>query len=80
MPGPDMFVKIPKERVGILIGPEGKTKQYIEEKLQVKLDIDKEGSGKIILSDQSNDPSLLRRAKDILSKIIQLIQGVQNDV
>ncbi len=33
MVGPDTFVKIPKERVGILIGPEGKTKQYIEDKL-----------------------------------------------
>ncbi len=27
MSRPDMFVKIPKERVGILIGPEGKVKQ-----------------------------------------------------
>ena len=40
MPGPDMFVKIPKERVGILVGPDGKTKRHIEDKLQVKLDID----------------------------------------
>ena len=46
-----MFVKIPKERVGILIGPDGKTKQYIEDKLQVKLEIDKEGSVNIILSE-----------------------------
>lgn len=69
MPGPDMFVKIPKERVGILIGPEGKTKQYIEDKLQVKLDVDKEGSVKIILSEQCTDPSLLLRAKDIVTAI-----------
>ena len=52
MSGPDMFVKIPKERVGILIGPEGKVKQYIEEKLQVKLEIDTEGSVTIILSEK----------------------------
>jgi ribosomal RNA assembly protein len=69
MPGPDMFVKIPKERVGILIGPEGKTKKYIEDKLQVKLDIDKEGSVKIILSEQCTDPSLLLRAKDLVTAI-----------
>jgi len=38
MSRPDMFVKIPKERVGILIiGPEGKVKKYIEEKLEVNL-------------------------------------------
>jgi ribosomal RNA assembly protein len=69
MPGPDMFVKIPKERVGILIGPEGKTKQYIEEKLQVKLDIDKEGSVKIVLSEKCTDPSLLLKAKDLVTAI-----------
>jgi ribosomal RNA assembly protein len=69
MPGPDMFVKIPKERVGILIGPEGKTKRYIEDKLQVSLDVDKEGSVKIILSEQCTDPSLLLRAKDIVTAL-----------
>ena len=69
MPGPDMFVKIPKERVGILVGPEGKTKKYIEDKLQVKLDIDKEGSVTVILSENCTDPSLLLRAKDIVTAI-----------
>jgi ribosomal RNA assembly protein len=69
MPGPDMFVKIPKERVGILVGPEGKVKQYIEEKLQVKLTIDKEGSITIILNENCTDPSLLLRAKDVVTAI-----------
>ena len=64
-----MFVKIPKERVGILIGQEGRVKQHIEEKLQVKLDVDKEGSVKIILSENSTDPSLLLRAKDMVTAI-----------
>ena len=64
-----MLVKIPKERVGVLVGPEGKTKQYIEEKLQVKLDIDKEGSVKIVLEESCNDPSLLLRAKDLVTAI-----------
>ncbi len=69
MPGPDMFVKIPKERVGILVGPEGKVKQHIEAKLQVTLDIDREGSVRIILSEKCTDPSLLLRAKDIVTAI-----------
>jgi ribosomal RNA assembly protein len=69
MPGPDMFVKIPKERVGILVGPEGKVKQNIEEKLQVKLDIDKEGSVTIVLSEKCPDPSLLLKAKDVVTAI-----------
>jgi len=69
MPGPDMFVRIPKERVGILIGPDGKTKQYIENRLQVKLQIDTEGSVTIILSETATDPSLLLRAKDTVTAI-----------
>ncbi len=67
--GPDTFVKIPKERIAILIGPEGKIKQYIEERLQVKLDIDNEGSITITLNEQANDPSLLLKAKDVATAI-----------
>jgi ribosomal RNA assembly protein len=69
MPGLDTFIKIPKERVGILIGEAGKVKQYIEDKLQVKLDVDSEGSITIILSEKSTDPSLLLKAKDVVSAI-----------
>ncbi len=64
-----MFVRIPKERVGILIGPEGKVKQYIEEKLQVKLDVDTEGSVTITLIENASDPSLLLKAKDVVTAI-----------
>jgi ribosomal RNA assembly protein len=69
MSGLDMFVKIPKERVGILIGEEGKVKQYIEEKLQVKLDIETEGSITLTLSPKATDPSLLLKAKDVVTAI-----------
>ena len=69
MTGLDTFVKIPKERVAILIGPEGKVKQYIEEKLQVKIDIDNEGSITIVLSEKATDPSLLLKAKDVVTAI-----------
>ena len=64
-----MLVKVPKERVGVLIGPEGKTKQYIEEQLQVKLDIDKEGSVTVALQESCIDPSFLLRAKDLVTAI-----------
>ena len=69
MVGLDTFVRIPKERVGILIGPEGKVKQYIEEKLQVKLDVDSEGSITLTLSEKATDPSLLLKAKDVVTAI-----------
>ena len=69
MSGQETFVKIPKERVGILIGPEGKVKQEIETKLNVKLDIDKEGSVCIKLPVNIPDPSVFLRAKDIVTAI-----------
>lgn len=69
MSTPDMFVRIPKERVGVLVGPEGKVKQYIEEKLMVKLEIDNEGAIRIVLSEKAPDPSLLLKAKDVVTAI-----------
>ena len=66
---PDTFVRIPKERVAILIGPEGKVKQHIEDKLNVKLDIDSEGNVTISLSEEASDPSLLLKAKDVVTAI-----------
>jgi ribosomal RNA assembly protein len=63
------FVRIPKDRVGILIGSEGKVKQYIEEKLQVKLQVESEGSITIELSREASDPSLLFKAKDVVTAI-----------
>lgn len=69
MAGLDTFVRIPKERVGILIGPEGKVKQHIEEKLQVKLDVDSDGNVTLVLSEKATDPSLLLKAKDVVTAI-----------
>ena len=69
MSRPDMFVKIPKERVGIIIGPEGQVKKFIEEKLDVKLEIDNEGSVVLALSERAKDPSLLLKAKDVVTAI-----------
>lgn len=69
MSGSDMFVRIPKERVGIVIGPEGKVKQHIESRLNVKLHIDSEGNVTVTLSETATDPSLLLRAKDIVTAI-----------
>jgi ribosomal RNA assembly protein len=65
-----MFVRIPKERVGVLVGPDGKVKQNIEEKLMVELQIESESGGvTVVLSEKTNDPSLLFRAKDVVTAI-----------
>jgi ribosomal RNA assembly protein len=64
------FVRIPKERVGVLVGPEGKIKQYIEDKLCVKLEVESEqGNVNITLKESAEDPSALFRARDIVTAI-----------
>jgi ribosomal RNA assembly protein len=64
------FLRIPKERVGVLIGPEGKVKKWIEEKLSVELQIDGEaGDVTLILAEKAEDPSLLFKAKDVVTAI-----------
>jgi ribosomal RNA assembly protein len=70
MPKQTGFVRIPKERVGVLVGPEGKVKQFIEEKLCVKLEVDSElGDVNIILGENAEDPSTLFRARDVVTAI-----------
>ncbi len=63
------FLKIPKERVGVLVGPEGKTKQYIEKMLSVELQIDSETGDVTLLLAENADPSLFFKAKDVVTAI-----------
>jgi ribosomal RNA assembly protein len=70
MPQLDSFIRIPKDRIGILVGPDGKTKTYIEGRLKIKLEIDSEDGGiTIILTEEQTDPSMLLRAKDLVTAI-----------
>src|SRR5512139_2833973 len=70
MSKPSGFVRIPKERVGVLVGPEGRVKEFIESKLMVELQIESESGGvTILLSEGNSDPSILFKAKDVVSAI-----------
>ncbi len=67
---PQLFVKIPKERIGVLIGPNGKVKREIEENLDVTLEIDSEtGDVTISMNENAKDPSYLFKARDIVLAI-----------
>jgi ribosomal RNA assembly protein len=67
---PNAFVRIPKERVGVLIGPEGTTKKLIEDKLSVQLEVESETGGvTLTLAENAEDPSLLFRARDVVTAI-----------
>jgi ribosomal RNA assembly protein len=70
MAKPSTFLKIPAERVGVLIGPDGVTKKNIEDKLMVELQIDSEEGGvTITLAEKATDPSLLFKAKDVVTAL-----------
>lgn len=65
-----MNVKIPIERIGVLIGVNGNVKKKIEETLNVKLKIDSEsGDVQIILNPNTEDPSSIFRARDVVLAI-----------
>ena len=70
MARPSTILKIPKERVGVLIGPEGKTKKHVEDKLKVELQIDSEaGNVTITILEKAEDPSMLFKAKELITAI-----------
>lgn len=70
MPRGNALLKIPKERVGVLIGPDGRTKKNLEEKLSVRLQIDSEsGDITITMKENTSDPSMLFRAKDVVTAL-----------
>jgi ribosomal RNA assembly protein len=65
-----VFVKIPRDRVGVLIGPDGKTRRNIEDKLSVQLQIESDsGDVTITLAKDAKDPSLLFKTKDVVTAI-----------
>ena len=61
---------IPKDRIGVLVGPKGSVKARIQEKLFVELTVDSEsGNVDIALRPDSPDPSNALRAKDLVQAI-----------
>jgi ribosomal RNA assembly protein len=62
-----LHIKIPEERVGVLIGPDGSMKSLIEEKSKSKLEIDSETGTVTIMS--SEDPLMGMRVSDLVRAI-----------
>ena len=70
MTRPSSLLKIPRNRIGALIGHNASTKELIERKLGVQLNIDSEsGDIEINLAPETTDPSMLFRAKEIVLAI-----------
>ncbi|MEJ2126460.1 MAG: KH domain-containing protein [Candidatus Bathyarchaeota archaeon] len=70
MDGSKSYVKIPGNRIGALVGPDGTVKTIIERKLGVQLDVDSEnGTVQITLPVTAEDPTVLFRAKEVVTAI-----------
>ncbi|MCW4012893.1 MAG: KH domain-containing protein [Candidatus Bathyarchaeota archaeon] len=64
------FIRIPKERVGALIGPGGKTKKRIEATFQVDLTIDSEtGNVDIVVKPDQPDVSVLFVVRNVVRAV-----------
>ncbi len=64
------FQRIPRERVGALVGPDGATKKHLEKSLSVKLQVESETGGiTISVSGKMEDPTVLFKAKDVVTAI-----------
>ncbi|MDO9043914.1 MAG: KH domain-containing protein [Methanobacteriaceae archaeon] len=64
------YLKIPRERVGVLIGKKGEVKQHIEKLTQTTLDIDSEaGTVTIIPQEDLEDPLLPWKTRSIVKAI-----------
>lgn len=63
------FIKIPQDRIGVLIGPEGSVKSYIEQKTQTHLEIDSE-TGEITIDDHEvTNPLIGIKTENIIKAI-----------
>ncbi len=66
----EFLVRIPLERVAVLIGPKGSTKKKIEELTECKLMIDSNSGDVIILAEEElEDPISMWKARDMIKAI-----------
>ncbi|MDK2983401.1 MAG: ribosomal assembly protein [Thermococcaceae archaeon] len=64
------FVRIPKERIGVVIGKKGETKKKIEEATKTKIEIDsRTGEVFITSTEKTDDPLAVWKARDIVLAI-----------
>ena len=70
MEGTKAYIKIPGDRIGALVGPEGSVKATIERKLSIVLLIDSQnGTVQITLPPNTEDPTVLFRANEVVTAI-----------
>jgi ribosomal RNA assembly protein len=63
------YLKIPMDRVGVLIGHKGQTKKDLEDKCGIKLNIDSKQGEVVIEEEEESDPLALIKVENIIKAI-----------
>jgi ribosomal RNA assembly protein len=63
------YIKLPKDRVGVIIGRHGDTKQVLEDRTGVEIDIDSETGEVAIATEKAKDPVMAMKVFDIIRAI-----------
>lgn len=66
---PVLFVRIPEDRIGVVIGPGGSTKRSIEERTGTRIEVDPEDGEIRVASEVEGDPSGVLLARDLVLAI-----------
>ncbi|MFW9910972.1 MAG: pre-rRNA-processing protein PNO1 [Candidatus Thorarchaeota archaeon] len=59
-------VRVPAERVGVIVGRNGRVRKRVEKLTNTKIEVDSEGIVKITSHEDTEDPVLAWKAKDII--------------
>ncbi|MEM2878261.1 MAG: KH domain-containing protein [Candidatus Hadarchaeales archaeon] len=62
-----MYTRLPKDRIGVVIGPDGRVKREIEERTKTKLKLDSE-TGEVYI-ESGDDPLGAMKARDVVNAI-----------
>ena len=64
-----LYARIPQDRLGVLIGPDGGTKKRLEERTHIRVEIDS-ASGEVTIDEAgAPDPVMALKARDIVQAI-----------
>ncbi len=64
-----LYARIPQERVGVLVGPEGGTKRRLEERTGTRVEIES-ASGEVTIDEAgASDPVMALKARDVVQAI-----------
>ncbi|MGQ0797777.1 MAG: KH domain-containing protein [Methanobacteriota archaeon] len=64
-----LYARIPADRIGVLIGPEGATKARLEEDTGTSIEVDSETGEVTIDETRASDPVLALKARDMVTAI-----------